>query len=139
MKNLVLLFVALMALSSDAGAYTSQLYTNGIQTNASANTVLATTGAITNGGLLGGNYNVSVILNGSTAMAFKLEVLNAGGSVVTTFYLTSPANQVSVVDPMANFYIPKNYSLRVRNDTTVILGNTHQATIIIRLTDLVDN
>lgn len=119
-------------------AQSAQYFSNGQQTNSQADTVLATTGVLNSGGLLGANYEVTIMLNGSGAMTYKLETLSDSNVVVNTIYLSAPANQAMVIDPHASFFIPNGYSLRIRNNTGVILGGTLQASIILKTEELVD-
>lgn len=131
-------FLMLFLLSRLAFGDAAQYFSAGQQTNPGANTVLATTGALSSGGLLGANYEITVLISGSVAMDNKFEVLNGGGSVVQTIWLPSPANQTTSVNPRAEFFVPNGYTLRIRNNTAVILGGTLQASIILSLTELVD-
>lgn len=116
----------------------SQYFSAGRQTDAAANTVLADTGALNSGGILGANYEVAVLLNGSSAMSYKLETLDEVSSIVNTIWLTCPANEAKLVDPRATFFIPNGYSIRVRNDIAGTGGATHQAAILIKELELID-
>lgn len=132
-------FLLLLCLSRLCFGEASQYYSAGLQTNPAANTILANTGALNSGGQVGANYEITVVLTGSVAMDQKLEVLNSGGSIVQTIWLPSPANQLTQLNPRAKFFMPNGYSLRVRNNTAVILGGSLQASIIMSLIELVDN
>lgn len=113
-------------------------YSEGRQTNPGANTILANTGTLTTGGILGANYKVVILLNGSAAMTYKLEALNESSVVVTTIYLSAPANDAKFINMDTSFFIPNGYSLRIRNDAAILLGGTLQASIILKISNLVD-
>lgn len=140
MRKLILVFIFsfLFGDLAMAGQSAATYYSAGNQTNPGANTILANTGALNSGGILGANYEVTVLLNGSGAQDYKFEVLNGLGSVVQTIWFSAPANQITQINPKANFFIPNGYSARIRNNTGVILGGTLQASIILQITELVD-
>lgn len=134
----VLLLLSLL-FSASALADASKFYTTGRQTNVATNTVMATTEALSSGGVLGANYQVSVMLTGSSAMTFKLEVLNAQSNIIQTIYMSAPANDTKLIDPQATFFIPNGYKVQIRNDASGgILGATHQASLILRTKELID-
>lgn len=138
MKFIRIIFIIATLLSSNLLADQSKYYSAGQQTNASANTVLANSGPLSTGGLLGANYEISIILNGSSAMTYKLEVVTDLGAIGQAIHLSAPANQAISVNPRSTFFIPNNYSIRIRNDTGVVLGATLQAAIILKIRELVD-
>lgn len=116
----------------------AQYFSEGQQTDPSANTVLVITDPLVSSGIIGANYEVSILLNGSVAMDYKLETLDQDDMIVNTIWLSVPANQVTLINPRATFFVPNDYTLQVRNNTIVTSTNTLQASIILLLSELVD-
>lgn len=120
--------------SSDA----SQFYSEGQKTNAAQNTILAQTGTLSSGGVIGANYEVSILVTSSSTMTYRLETLDAQNNIVSTIYISAPANKTKAIEPRADFYIPNGYKLQVKNDSAGILGTTMQASIIMKVTNIID-
>lgn len=134
MKNLITL--CFLSWSLDSWSHPAQYYSIGRQTNASANTVLADTGDLSCPGTIGCNYKIGIILNGSGGMTYKLETMDTGDNIVNTIYLSAPAGDAKVITPETNFFIPNGYQTRVRNDSSLLLGGTLQASIILEVKEL---
>jgi hypothetical protein len=134
MRTILALFV--FSWAGTAFGWPAQYYSAGQKTNPNADVVLATSGVLASPGTLGANYQVSMMLNASTALTYKLETLNEAATLVNTIYMSTPGNQITVVNPQANFYIPDGYTIRIVTGGALVLGNTAQASLILEPKEL---